>query len=1709
MSQNNYGEIFCQAVSNIIKNEIGHANFDITKNCTIIDVTYRHRKIYKVSDGHITFDAYSENSESYNVGDHVLVTIPQGDYDNQKMIIGLVSSDEDNFLKYNNPLDAMIKATGDIAFSQEGSKYCELIANDPNTTMDCMLEVEKSDRSFHGLTHLGLSADFKALLKNFNLIKGTFGIQIMVYTDDDKVLTLDFSSHDMFGNPYHFTTYFNQNWVFAIPKEYRKINTITAYFYQRGDFEDGNGNLIKPSKNANLFVKDFQLWLGFDSSQVIEEELTITCDTALTYDKDDLQKIIRLKWLHKNSDNTVEILDGTPSVSQDDENRYEYEIRWYQYELGATIPDPDGADSGVAEGTTGSADEYGGPNWKRIHDINEKSFSLNATMDIANVKERFKAVGIITTFPLKNDPSRAIEVNYTSNILNFENVDKETEGGTEYIEIISSKLRLFFTDNSCGNYFLYDQNGFMTNNSAFGSGYERTIRVEYNESGENKAGAWGPVENSSFWNSIKSIKWVYPEESTMIIPGTAPDENNKKPTTFNYRIENNWYPMRRNTNYIKCIIETKKNSHKYILNEMLRFGTKGSSGTNNTFLLEFLEGKNTLFIDNINNDSENSLKIRAVLIDGNGMDVTFSNSESANITWRMWHPHDMLNLPGASVPSGTLKCELNHGDLFPSENKSVIKLSLKNSIENPKVPTDNYMILEASYRYSGDGENAPVLTAFLPIPIGKKHSSYNYFGMTGPVEIIYNHQGTPTYDKGPYGLITSGGGPGAGKFHLTVPLDLTDPDNPKQKNPNLVKLYKQDDRYYLSVPNIYCKNVNSNDAIQDRVCIYYTAGTNEEVRFAQPILLLQSNYDFAMLNNWRGDLTINEENGTILATMIGAGRKNANNTFSGVLVGDIQAGTGKEQTETHTGVYGFGEGVMTYGFRDNGTAFIGATKSGRIEFDGKRSAIYSNGWKYVEPNQWNLASDTKKGTVIDLNDAIFLAKAGEDNYIYFNNKNDGKLEMSLESANIIFKDGNSSQTMQSYINATNEEIAIGASKSIGLACEGTANAYPYDQNAHIIGWYDIDFLKDCNDTTKYGGKTAEQYFRTKPILIPGRGVTVKFVASNSKFWTDSNTVNTMTLKIGIELSGTNRVYTESKPIYYKGKPIAKDNKYVWQDGDTVSFIYDSNAWYIVDSGAYAQIKISADAIISKVDDEIKPLIDGNTEAIKTTNTNIKQTASEITLSSIQSGSLLCLNTAGPGNGEWNARLYSNRLYSTVDEEGNISNVIIDLDWIKTNKIILKVIFKISQNKESFTKDINLKVCTAYDLLHDNDPPIDPADKDAWKGSAPLYYNGSQVGPKNKVPMIAGDYLYIQWDNSFNGWNIVGGGSSAELKIESDSISASVSNKLDASREGEGSSFSWNLTADGFYINNGAKADKDAKFKFNSSGLEVNGKIVATSGKIGGWSISITDDDQCLYFRESGKDPSEGKDGVGVGTSAYSAVGIKPVASNSTKTTIWGGRAYEKSSGNDYTGLPSEWKKYRNENISMYEKFPFPYNCFNLYGTGTLRITKPGSEGVIQFGESVAQTLGEYQVEDYFTDITFSCYKPKSSHVGNLGEPNHHWDVIYVTKQASTSNRNEKTNIATYNIENAYDELKNMPIYTYHYKGTSDVNQNVRAIGTMTDYMPLEAQMADPNNTNSAYNVNNMMFWGIAASKAIQQKLEELTLRVEELEQERSLNNGTN
>ena len=64
-----------------------------------------------------------------------------------------------------------------------------------------------------------------------------------------------------------------------------------------------------------------------------------------------------------------------------------------------------------------------------------------------------------------------------------------------------------------------------------------------------------------------------------------------KPNSFTYSIANSW-DRDRNDNSIKCVVTV--DNIDIPLYETLRFGTKGSNGTSNTFFLEMLDNKNAL-----------------------------------------------------------------------------------------------------------------------------------------------------------------------------------------------------------------------------------------------------------------------------------------------------------------------------------------------------------------------------------------------------------------------------------------------------------------------------------------------------------------------------------------------------------------------------------------------------------------------------------------------------------------------------------------------------------------------------------------------------------------------------------------------------------------------------------------------------------------------------------------------------------------------------------------------------------------------------------------------------------------------------------------------------------------------------------------------------------------------------------------------------------
>jgi hypothetical protein len=113
-----------------------------------------------------------------------------------------------------------------------------------------------------------------------------------------------------------------------------------------------------------------------------------------------------------------------------------------------------------------------------------------------------------------------------------------------------------------------------------------------------------------------------------------------------------------------------------------------------------------------------------------------------------------------------------------------------------------------------------------------------------------------------------------------------------------------------------------------------------------------------------------------MSTMVSAGYKDSDNKFYGVMMGNWKNSSSDSEMRSNTGIYGFNAGQMSFAFKDNGTAFIGKSGTGRIEFDGNNGYIKSSSY-----------DEDLNGMKIDLNNGI-LDIHGKANKIYSEN---GKL----------------------------------------------------------------------------------------------------------------------------------------------------------------------------------------------------------------------------------------------------------------------------------------------------------------------------------------------------------------------------------------------------------------------------------------------------------------------------------------------------------------------------------------------------------------------------------------------------------------------------------------------------------------------------------------------------------------------------------------------
>ena len=107
--------------------------------------------------------------------------------------------------------------------------------------------------------------------------------------------------------------------------------------------------------------------------------------------------------------------------------------------------------------------------------------------------------------------------------------------------------------------------------------------------------------------------------------------------------------------------------------------------------------------------------------------------------------------------------------------------------------------------------------------------------------------------------------------------------------------------------------------------------------YRQAIPFTQNVYSSSLLDSWDGSYYFDEADGYLASQVISAGTKDSQNTFTGVLMGNWY--NFSDKSLSIPGIYGMNKGKQTFGFKTDGTGFIGADAHGRIEFDGNQALI--------------------------------------------------------------------------------------------------------------------------------------------------------------------------------------------------------------------------------------------------------------------------------------------------------------------------------------------------------------------------------------------------------------------------------------------------------------------------------------------------------------------------------------------------------------------------------------------------------------------------------------------------------------------------------------------------------------------------------------------------------------------------------------------------
>lgn len=806
----------------------------------------------------------------------------------------------------------------------------------------------------------------------------SYGIQIEV-RENGKNYIFQFDSSEMLGNPLAFDGMLQRK--ICDLGEINSIDSIKLTFYNNTNktvtFSNIKGTLGYALEDLGEAALPALIW-----SDVKEYH------TNLEQQVYDLNKLnVNLRWIYDNG-NTKKVI--TPSNV--DELPEGVCIYWYKYTPGV----PQGSDS------------IGGSYFSRIgtFDGSNKTDPKNGfTFDIFKFIETTQDDTQIKVVICYTKEGILTEV--SSNILEITNIKDTIDE-----RITDKKIILEGSASEVYPFYAYDK--IYIQDKMYEINKERKAILDFH--------CQGVESKEDFFKDIESIIWYIPNynnEKALLLTkdseGIYKDQlfvvNNPKQDysedffTLYYKLPERAIDLL--PNKLKAVIKLKNGTEYEFLRD-IRLAVAGDGGTDNSIIIRLYLG---------DNNDISAIKSGTKTFD----DLTLLSGMPGGIDGK-YGPQCLMVVScydfegnirtDVSFTGGKIYCSINdynevswNGDststLTELDNNKGYWYKTMSSTDGEWLTGNEIFYLKATCSVPSANEKTVYIEKIEPLayyryynPFDSKKVNYGVgIEYVGPRRIRYNYEGQSISKPENIELIwTDSSLDNEGfEFVLYGPFQGEGPANWKYSTldaPILFDKREQEQGRLLSPKPLFAHTdgvTNSHGILPYAICGYLRDKTTEELYlvYVQPIVIEQDVYFSRLIDEWDQALKIDEANNVILAASLVAGTKDTYNKFTGIVAGDI--GNINTEKTIKSGLFGYKAGVESFGFNTDGTAFLGQSGAGRINFNGNLGVIYSGNFnpginieETALDSEWFTVERIKKleGTYLNLKDGILFASDG-------------------------------------------------------------------------------------------------------------------------------------------------------------------------------------------------------------------------------------------------------------------------------------------------------------------------------------------------------------------------------------------------------------------------------------------------------------------------------------------------------------------------------------------------------------------------------------------------------------------------------------------------------------------------------------------------------------------------------------------------------------